>query len=57
MDSDVRRYDVIVVGGGMAGLSAAESLLETPGGRVGKLLMLEAGQRLVLNNRNAWLYN
>ena len=57
MDLDARRYDVIVVGGGMAGLSAAESLLETSGGRVGKLLMLEAGQRLVLNNRNAWLYN
>ena len=50
MDSNVskRRYDVIVVGGGMAGLSAAESLLETSGGRVGKLLVLEAGQRLVL---------
>ena len=48
MDLDVRRYDVIVVGGGIAGLSAAESLLETSGVRVGKLLVLEAGQRLVL---------
>ena len=45
MDLDARRYDVIVVGGGIAGLSAAESLLETSGGRVGKLLVLEAGQR------------
>ena len=48
MDLDVRRYNVIVVGGGIAGLSAAESLLETSGVRVGKLLVLEAGQRLVL---------
>ena len=53
MDSDKskrRRYDVIIVGGGMAGLSAAESLLATSGGRVGKLLLLEAGQRLAINS-------
>ena len=45
MDYDKSKYDVIVVGGGMAGLSAAENLLETSGGRVGKLLVLEAGER------------
>ena len=44
------RYDVIVVGGGMAGLSAAESLLATSGGRGGKLLLLEAAQRLAINS-------
>ena len=47
-DESKRRYDVIVVGGGMAGLSAAENLLETSGGKVGKLLLLEAGQRLTM---------
>ena len=41
---------MIIVGGGMAGLSAAESLLATSGGRVGKLLLLEAGQRLAINS-------
>ena len=58
MDSDKskrRRYDVIIVGGGMAGLSAAESLLATSGGRVGKLLVLEAGQRLALNSGDTLL--
>ena len=47
MDSDASksRYNVIVVGGGMAGLSAAENLVETSGGKVGKLLVLEAGLR------------
>ena len=40
---------MIVVGGGMAGLSAAENLLATSGGRVGKPLLLEAGQRLTMN--------
>ena len=47
MDLDARRYDVIVVGGGMAGLSAAENLLATSGGKAGRVLVLEAGQRLV----------
>ena len=38
---------MIIVGGGMAGLSAAENLLATSGGKVGRVLVLEAGQRLV----------
>ena len=38
---------MIIVGGGMAGLSAAENLLVTSGGKVGRVLVLEAGQRLV----------
>ena len=47
VDGSKRRYDVIIVGGGMAGLSAAENLLATSGGEVGRVLVLEAGQRLV----------
>ena len=38
---------MIIVGGGMAGLSAAENLLATSGGKAGRVLVLEAGQRLV----------
>ena len=38
---------MIIVGGGMAGLSAAENLSATSGGKVGRVLVLEAGQRLV----------
>ena len=47
LDGSKRRYDVIIVGGGMAGLSAAENLSATSGGKVGRVLVLEAGQRLV----------
>ena len=48
---DNKKYDVIVVGGGMAGLSAAQSILASSKEmkRPVSVLVLEAGNRLLSN--------
>ena len=49
---DNKKYDVIVVGGGMAGLSAAQSILASSKEmkRPVSVLVLEAGNRLLSNS-------
>ena len=49
---DNKKYDVIVVGGGMAGLSAAQSILASSKEmkRPVSVLVLEAGNRLFSNS-------